>query len=76
MDEWKKFQNALFEAKMDELEACKAKLAALLAAGNAMARRMKLNKEMAENNHTAIDLDMVFTAEDAAALEQWEQVTK
>jgi hypothetical protein len=53
--------------------------AALIAAGNAMAERIQMLKSyqnVCRSDKTILSIEKIFTSDDAAALAQWEQVTK
>jgi hypothetical protein len=63
-NEWKKAQNALIDAKMNELAECKAQLAALRAAGEQMVVQLRLWQEFGGEEDTA------------AAIAEWERVSK
>jgi hypothetical protein len=78
-NEWKKAQNALIDAKMNELAECKAQLAALRAAAEQMAERLRALRTYQRVSQELCDIltaDRIFVEEDAAALEAWEQVSK
>jgi hypothetical protein len=61
---------------LQELRKQDKQLAALLAAGNALAERLRDNREAAKLEKEAIDKLIVFSTKDAAALAAWEAVTR
>ena len=58
------------------IEEAELELSALREAGEKMAKRLRLNKKMAEGEIRSIDSDLIFTTNDAEALEAWESANK